>query len=282
MTRREEVQRFLERFDASMRSQGGGVTGVEATVLEQLVRETSPEVVAIAVRGFLDFGRDQKARAYYQRAFALAGMYQIVYDDEALWEIAERAARTDGMTDAIPRVRPSPGTDPPAPPGIHFAIDPRVLAKGDVYPIVRLVSFERADAAQRARLASLRGRCVLSFDLPDDGRYVWESADVRRFVARLHEALPYFPYFLIPAADAKQLLIYYGCLADPDARGADGSILLVHDSVVARVVDTIASLFAVCDKTGEEAGDVIRDTFAAWPPQVVDHSLRRLRELLDQ
>jgi hypothetical protein len=266
----EDVTAFVERFETGMVSQEGGKTGIEVDALKNLVSSVDGDVVSYAVMGYLKMGRDSGNRAMYQRAWTLAGAYQYVTDDDALMRAVEKAVEADGVTSVVPTFKPL-GTprEEPKPQAIHFRVDEGMLASGDVYPLVRLLALERAKADERATLRALRGRCILTFDLPNDGKYVWQDERARRVVKKLFDALPYFPYYLRPDAELRHMQVFYLCLADP-AAFAGGNVELSHDSVVKPVVLTIAGLAAVSELTGENHEQLARDMFSAWPTPFVD------------
>jgi hypothetical protein len=276
--RKEDVERFIDRFEDGLKSAAPGKRGIDLDLVQDIVREAGPDLVTLAVQGYVALGRSTKQRGYYQRASALAAVYQLQSGDDALAQLVMDEASKNGFQNVDPELlAPSPAPAP-EPRGYHFQIDASTLASGDVYPIVRFLAFERATGSKVAELAALRGRCVLSFDLPDDGTYVWQNASARRVVRGLFDAMPYFPYFLSPRPELLHMQLFYLCVADP-AAFKGGYVELSHDTVVDAAVATILSMKDVCEKTGETHESVVRETFAAWPTELVDYLLRTAREV---
>jgi hypothetical protein len=277
--RREDVAAFIERFENGFKKQASGKKGIDVALLQDIVREAGPDMVALAVNGYLEIGSSTKQRAYYQRAYVLAVVHQLQSKDDSLVQVVFERANRDGFRDIEPERWAPPSA--PEPHGYHFRIDQSMLTSGDVYPIVRFLSFERATGSKVSELAALRGRCLITFDLPDDGHYVWEDARVRKVVKGLFDATPYFPYFLSPKPELQLVQMFYLCLADPSAF-KDGYIELSHDTVISRAVVSIMRMNDVCEKTGENHVTVVRETFAAWPTEMVDDMLRLAAEVQEK
>jgi hypothetical protein len=281
--RKEDIVAFVDRFENGLRRVSPGVSGIEFDSLKAIVGEVDPDLVSLVVHGYIKAARETKTRGYYQRASALATVYELLSGDDTLTELVKSAAQKDGVEDAAPQFRAldEVGAAKPQPErkGYHFQIDEKLLASGDVYGIVRFLSFERATKEKIRELAGLRGRCVITFDLPDDGKYVWEDPRARTVVKRLFDAMPYFPYFLEPQPERNHMPLFYMCLADPEVC-ANGVIDLSHDSIIDPAVSTIVSIAGVCKKTGEEYEKVTLEAFAAWPATLVDYLLRRAGDVI--
>jgi hypothetical protein len=278
--RKEDIEAFIDRFENGQRRLSPGVAGMDLDVLKVIVGEVDPDLVSLAVQGYVELARATQTRGYYQRAYILAHVYQLLSGDDTLMELVTSAAQKDGVK-AVPEFQllEQQGAAKPEPKGYHFQIDEKLLTTCDVYPIVRFLSFERATKEKNRELASLRGRCIMTFDLPDDGKYVWEDPRARAVVKRLFEATPYFPYFLSPQPERNHMQLFYASMADAEAFKS-GIIELSHDSIVAPAVITIVSIAGICKQTGEDYENVTREMFAAWPTPLVDYLLRTAGDVI--
>lgn len=76
----------------------------------------------------------------------------------------------------------------------------------------------RVDQKDLSVTAGLRGRFILNFPSADgDPRPVWQIPEVRAFARALFEALPHFPYYLNLRPELGSFMLFFGCLADPEA-----------------------------------------------------------------
>lgn len=213
--RTDKVQAFVQRlFQLVGRHEGHH--GVRWDQVVELVKE-DPEAAAGAVPGLVRYG--EQDRAWFQLAMTAAAAYQQVTEDDSLTRVVERAMQRAGVPE--PTVQSigeaQPQTDREL---LQLAVDPNDLEQCNVYSWTRLLSLESLEGSSPdhpATLRRMRGRCLLTFPLDADPRAVWEIPEARAYVRALFEAMPYFPYYLHPDPAAGTFLLFFGCLADPEA-----------------------------------------------------------------
>src|ERR1035441_9218092 len=142
----EDVKRFWEELDALEKRVIPGTKGITTDDMTRLVRESDPEVVMLAVRGFLLNGQKTRQRGHYQRAYAVADLFHDVTGDDNLVTVVAAAMTADGFGDAVPTLQAPPGANAPAdePEGMHWSVTPQMLAGADAFPIIHLIAFEQA------------------------------------------------------------------------------------------------------------------------------------------
>jgi hypothetical protein len=275
MPTKSDAEAFMNRLNSQIQSQGAGKMGIDVDALRAIVRE-NPEMTVAAAKTYLQMGR--YGRGYYQVAVALATMYQAEFQDDSLAREMQRGLKAAGAGDAQPEVRANEAAlehaAPERLPGIQINIDSASLTRGDPYPLIRQFSVDQAKRADWPALAKLRGRCFLTFETRGDPREVWQVPEVRHFVAGLHAALPYFPYYLHPAPKMGFFLVYFGSMADDEALGAGPSIDLLHPSVLGRVVASLKAIVQLSKKLGEDPLSVCRHVLSGGPPEYSEQVLQ--------
>lgn len=209
------VRAFVEKL-LQLVGRHEGNHGVRWVQVVELVRE-DPEAAAGAVPGLIRMGEQQ--RAYFQLAMTVAAAYQQVVEDDSLTRVVERAMERAGVPELsvqpLGEARPEPDREL-----LQLAVDPGDLEQCNVYSWTRLLSLESLEGASpdhAANLRRMRGRCLVTFPLDADPRSVWQIPEARAYVRALFEAMPYFPYYLHPDPAAGAFLLFFGCLADPEA-----------------------------------------------------------------
>lgn len=274
-----DVAEFYDRFEALNRHRPDSPKGIQAEELTTLVRAFDPEVAALVTRGFVEFARKEtRSTPYWQRAIVLAAAYQVAHDDDTLTQFVEGAMRDAKVADVSPGFFVPPDVaKAQASKFVNISVDPQQLKRGDVYPLIRLFSFDARPASEWSELARMRGRLSITFDLPDDGVGVWDRDDVRQFMTNLIRGLPYLPYFLNndPRLGMPQVLLL--SLAEPSARQPTG-IDLTDDSVVATAFALVLGVRAACEKTGEPFEATARERLPYFPAEFLNQILEALHE----
>lgn len=277
---RAEAQAFVQRFDALHRTQAPGVRGISSDELVALVRETNPDVVALAARSYLEVAFNPKLtderNAMLQRAIAISGAYEAVHDDDSVSRMVQRKMKEEGVAVA-PFMKPldEVRADAPPPP-ILMNVDAATLASGDPYPIVSVLSFDAQPASKWQWLSTHRGRLVISFDLPLDGPEVFERDDVRAFMAELLKRLPYLGYFLDTHAEWGMPRMMMFSLVDREAIAGPGQLNLHHASAMAAVFALVLGIRMACERTGEPFVETAHERLSYLPPELVDDTIAAL------
>jgi len=269
----DQAEAFMKRLVGLLTVDASGKSRLEVSALRALVRE-DPELTVVTARMYLSLGPSKPGN--YQLAFSLASAYDLEFGDDSLVLVVKRAMQEAGGQSTLPiaitESEASPTEASADTPGLYdIAVDDDSLRTGDPYTIVRLFAIGRADAKSRTVLASLRGRCLLTFPVSAaDPRAVWEVPEARRFVASLYEAMPYFPYYLFPASEAGMMLVFFGSMADPEAFQGSANIDLMHPSVLDRLIPSLAAVARVGDQLGDDPLEVCRYMLSGCPPGFAD------------
>ena len=243
-----EVLAFLQKVRSCIRKQDGRSVIVESELRDAVAEQ--PAVTAAAVSHLLHEADRQPdfQGVFLQLALAVGDIYEkVTGDDSLVLEVQEAAEKKRGRPlDGLKRESSGAASD--GPPLIFTEVPRDALARCDVYSVVRELATERLTGAQ---FADLRGRIALTFPLEGDDRPLWEIPEVRRFMAELFKVMPYFPYYLDPTPEIGAFVVFFGCLADPEAF-EEGGFNATHPSVVERVSDVLIAVTDVCRKAGQD------------------------------
>ena len=270
----QQAAAFIERLEAQMKPYSTGKVGIDLDALQMIVRE-EPELTIVAARSYLGIGKEN--RGYYQLAVALGAAYKIAFNDDSLALLVQQRLEEEGATDALPTFAEVTTPSLPEPPkGVHIVVDADSLRDGDIYALVRAFSVNRTEREQFPRLRSFRGRCIISFPLDDDPRPVWKIPEVRHFISRLFEAMPYFPYYLAPAPELGMFRVFFGSLADLEAVTDEG-LNLVHSSVLTKLAQSLSAIIELSEQLGEDSVQVGREVLSGLPEEFVSWFLASLQ-----
>lgn len=209
--RAHRVKAFVEKL-LQLVGHHEGHHGMRFDQLQELV-QGDPEAAAGAVPMLVRVGEDQ--RSFLQIAYSVALAYQHAFEDDSLMLVVQRALERAGL--------PAPSFQPVGEPlekVVELAVDRNDLDRCDIYGWIRLLSLQslEGDSSGHAdTLRRMRGRCHLTFPLSADPRAVWEIPEARAYVRALFEEMPYFPYYLETDPVAGTYMVFFGCLADPEA-----------------------------------------------------------------
>ena len=93
---------------------------------------------------------------------------------------------------------------------VKLEVSEQQVNNGDISLLVGVFTTMKPKDAKLAR-----GSFFLTFPQYDkDPREVWVIPEARLFMGALRDAIPYFPYFLVPDPRAAQIMFWLSCLAD--------------------------------------------------------------------
>jgi hypothetical protein len=111
------------------------------------------------------------------------------------------------------------------------------------------------------------GRIFMIFPAYDqDPREVWEVPEVRAWVRRLANCVPHFPFFLVPGAQAGQVLMYVFCLVST-ARGASGGFEVDLNGVREELGKIDRALHDFCLRVREHYPTVAKSVYSDLPEE---------------
>lgn len=280
---------FQEQVDALCVPQADGTRRVDVSALRALVA-ADPEQTAATCRTCVTRAKEQGRtwRGYAQMAMTLAALYESVFDDDilAVWVTDEfdRAGisvpnpavrvvdpRTGALSD--PDERPEEGP-------VQIAVERRFIDACDIRPLVVHLSHQPDGTGpeQLRRLRGRRGRVLITFDIPaSDPREVWEVPEVRDYVGRLAEAMPYLPYYFLPR-DFGTLFTWLACLAPPEAWSPSG-IRLLHPDVVQQAALAVHSVRKFAAWLGDDPDAAVETVFSPLPGEFMAYVHRVQAEL---
>ncbi|MCY0947078.1 hypothetical protein [Streptomyces antarcticus] len=260
---------FLKRIEALAVPTGGGAQQMNIEAFQELVA-SDPERTASACRHLLDKAKARTGtwHAFAQLAVVMAALYDRALDDDTLTEWVETELDAAGITVGQPEViPPEQDAEPADEKPLLFAVPPDRVEAGDIYPFVVTFSV-RAQGMGPERIAELkrlRGRFVVTFDVPDsDPRAVWEIPKIRSYVAELSEQMPYLPYYFKPQ-DRGSLFMWLACLA-PTHACSECRLNLDDDDVVTHTAWSMYATRTLAEALGDDPDEVCAGVFAPLPP----------------
>ncbi|MFF4501391.1 hypothetical protein [Streptomyces sp. NPDC001401] len=268
------MKAFVERLD-SLVVRTEGTSEVDWDALIELIRQ-EPELSVITCRalGSLAIDRVGSWHAYGQLATVIAWAYDAAFEDDVLsaWVAGElEAGKVDMRSPRLARQVAEDSHEEAQ--TVVMAVSRDLLAAGDVYPFVLAFSHHefRHGTERMAELRSMRGRLVITFDIPlDDPREVWEFPEVRAYANKLADHLPYLPYYFDQGPQFAMMRLWLCCLAPPSAWTQAGLDLrdksvMVHGAYAMYTTEGLAELL------GEDPHEVRATVFGSLPEDFVAH-----------
>ncbi|MEU2655732.1 hypothetical protein ABZ615_10420 [Streptomyces sp. NPDC007325] len=272
---------------------GGGRQAVNARKLRELV-SADPELSVTTCRAYVGMAvnRISAWRGYAQFAIAISWAYSAEFGDDNLtvWVRDELKANGVDVPDPVvtapvhAREVPTAGRADPE----FLSVAPVVLDSCDIYAfVVRYAHHAVASGRPEeiARLKRMRGSQVILFEIPlDDRREVWEVPQVRAYVTKLADRLPYLPYYFHPDPKYAMAPLWFSCLAPPSAWSGK-HLDLMDDAVLGRMAHAMYSLDGFAQSLGDDPEEVRRSVFASLPADVTALAAsvaRRIAELDDE
>lgn len=273
----DKAEKFIERLRAGM-TRVGGRGGIPYQTVMDAVRD-DPETAAEIV---LAFCRQETLNVgYAQVAITVADAYEFVLGDDSLKNEVLHAPWYDATPALVfvePDGTPIPRRDPvfPGEDGLHvIQVEVGDLKTGSVEHFAERLGVEGRDAEHVRKLSALWGMCRLRFDLPPDEPRVWKLPEVRRLVANLHGAMPYFPCYLNFRSEGLMFMAYFGSLADSEAFIGDG-LKPLHPSVIDRVMESITAFDDVAQMIRVDPRPVWRTMLSLYPADQTDRVVKAL------
>lgn len=271
---------FLKQLEDGFVPLPDGKIGLRPEFLGSLVRE-HPTLTVVAARAYAMQAHLQSG--YGQMAVVLAAIYNLEHGDDSLSLYIENQFEEQGITVKVPGFLPNPAppdaSPPAAGPEIRFlTVEPELLEALDTYAFVTVFAYPRYAGSEFDALRRLRQACVLGFPVDDDPRPSWRIPQVKDYMRRVHDDLPYFPYFLHIGEGGTDSGWYFACLADEEAFDSSGNVDLQHPSVVHPLAEMVAGLWELCSVLGEDLPDTVRSILQRWPQDMVDRVVSLLQE----
>lgn len=265
---KDRAVQFLRRAEGLFERGDVRLNEVRALVDED------PEAAVLAAQAFLGAG----GRRNLQKASALAAAYELELEDDSLSLLVERRLAELGEDDAVPRFVATGDPEDRAP-ILRLDVSEAMLRDADPYPLLRDLSPDLVAPDGLPRLRSLRERCVLGFpSLNDDPREVWEVPEAQRLLRRVHEEMPYFPYYLEPTPALGATFLYFACLV-PDA--VDGHQLsFSHQEVQRELILVLAALVRLGLRLDDDVEEIVARLLRVFPPEAASELLALADEVL--
>ena len=281
MPENEQAMAFLKKLLDSSTRQGEGKMGIQSDVVNKMVRE-DPESAANIVLAVCR--KDDVPSPFAQLAMAIAVAYKVELGDDSLINEVNAAPWVNRIS--APTFLPTQPDDSPLEeenPLLKvdstslriLEADPGDLQTGSVQNFVHALGLKDKSPALIAKMSELWGMCILVFPLDQDPRGVWEIPEARRFVANLHEAMPYFPAYLQFRQEFGMFMVYFGCLADPEAVD-DGKLNLTHPSVTKRLSESLIAVGFLAAGLGKDVRPIWRTMLSPLPVAMADELIGTL------
>ncbi|KAB1141122.1 hypothetical protein F7R91_33450 [Streptomyces luteolifulvus] len=255
-------------------SRGGGTREVESGEIIKLVR-ADPEAAAATCLAYVDMAkkRTENWQWFAQLAVVLAGAYEVDFNDDTLSVWVGSELENARVTIRLPEfeVRSIDGgsveSTQSLAPSVNYRVSTDLLTDSDIYPFV--IGFSHHGhpyAAERGLdLRAMRGRLIISFDVPpSDPREVWEIPEIRKYVGKLADHLPYLPYYFDPRPGFGMILVWLYCLAPPQAI-SDRRLTPTDIRVVTQVASTMLQICSLAEFLDDDPQQVISAVFSALP-----------------
>lgn len=257
-------------------------------------RQTTRELDLDAVREAVAADPDSAARLvehfsrfpelptpWAQIALTVAAMYQYLFDDDTLLELARAAPWFS--TVKMPRMVDGETREPVMHTDLSYLDDSpdRLLVlsvrPGDqVKDAVSRFELDGKPPEHVKKLVRSWGRWLLSYE-SSDPREVVEIPEWRRFFTQLHEALPYFPVYLNLHPDSGMFFLYFGSVSERAA--LNGLTLdLAHHSVLDRVTESLVAIKHVCRALRRDPEPMQRAVLAVYAGYDIEPILEAVRK----
>jgi hypothetical protein len=272
------VEKLLEKTTHPIE----GKMGIDYEIFREVVSgdpETAAELVYVLTK------QPAVPSTLGQIAMTIAKVYRVEFDDDSL----EQAISLAQWSSKIERPREltryeQEELDPldrlvEADPETTrlFDVRPEDLEHGSIDNLVRALLVEGASADRANKMASLWGRCVITFSLDNDPRHITLIPEARAYIAKLHETMPYFPCYLDFRAEWGMFIVYFGCLAQSEAMVNDlTAINVMHPSVLDKLEGSLAAIKSLAERLGKNPRPIWRAILSYYPDEVAEEYLNQL------
>jgi len=235
-------QVIVELLDARLPT-ADGHTQIDLSRVRDVVRR-DPDCVAFAIEKIM--GSPHAGIAGWGVWMIAAQLFEAAYDDDSLVVLVERAAAAVGQK--LPELRDVQLQEPPEERKLfELQMAEADVAAGDAYRMLMVMRLDTMPPEVREKLI---GNCIITFPAAGDPRPVQHIPRVRAFVADLHRRLPYFPLFLNLDRARGMQMVYFGCLADPEATkvgpGDAVAVNAYHRSMLEATRSALAAISTAC------------------------------------
>jgi hypothetical protein len=283
----EPARAFIRRVYGDTRPDGKGKREVRSDLLAEAIRD-DPDSAAAVVSAIC---RQREVPSLFaQLAITIAVFYQNELGDDSLMIEVERAPWRPQIDD--PELKPDDeGAAPPRRDPLDvllnqrrdairgMGIDAEQLSAGSIDLFLEIFSAggETIDRERALRQSALWGLCILLFPLDDDPRFICAIPSARRFVAKLHEAMPYFPCYLNFRPEAGMFVTYFGCLADEEAVNPDGpGVDIYHPSILNKIGESLDAVGRLALAIGKDPRPIWRTALSVYPPDFIEEVVANL------
>lgn len=268
MTLAARSKAVLDELAEMYRTLPDGSRGVDTTEVQSMVRR-DPDAVANVLHLVLSKGGGSTIG--WGLCAIVAAIFNREHGDDSLIVLVKKAADAEGAT--IPSVKGfilHAGAEPVTPTPLNAIQVPEGdVASGDAYRLAHDLQLKNLDADARKRMF---GNCLLSFPAHGDPRPVQHIERIRIYIADLHRRVPYFPIFLTLKPAAEMWMMYFGCLADPEATtvlpGERISFRGDHPTVLAALLESLAGVRHACTVLDIDAQPYLNGLVAKFPDEM--------------
>ena len=274
---------FFEKLLDSQRKLDGGIMEIQYDAFAHMVRD-DPESAADIVLSFCR--KADIPESFAQMAMAVAVVYETEHGDDSLLNEVKNAPWVNRVSAPTFLDTRESADQKQAHPLLSENANPRILQvakddlqSGSVKRFVGLFAMEGKSSEIAAQLPTLWGMCLLVFPFDNNPRSVWEIPEARRLVAQLQNNIPYFPGYLYFRQEFGMFLLYFGCLADPEAVSSN-SIDLMHPSVWARVAESLMAFGNMAARIGKDPRPVWRTMLSPYPQPMANKTVEKFYKQL--
>lgn len=286
MTQSEEsaskVKQLVEKLFEETTHPIEGKMGIDYEIFREVVT-ADPETAAEIV--YLLSEQPAVLSTVGQIAMAIATVYRAEFGDDSLEQAISRAPWRSKLEG--PGVMTLNEQEEPDPLDRLVAADPETtrlfdvraedLEHGSIDNLVRALFAEGASVARANKMASLWGRCVITFPLDNDPRHITQIPEARAYIAKLHETMPYFPCYLDFRAEWGMFIVYFGCQAPSEAMVNDRTAInVMHPSVLDKLEESLRAIKALAERLGKNPRPIWRSILSYYPDEVAEEYLNQL------
>jgi hypothetical protein len=258
-----------------------GKMGIEAGVFRQAVMD-DPETAAEFV--YLLSKQPEVPSAMGQIAMTIALVYKDELGDDSLVQEISHAPWVSKIAEPgfiLPDQQPEPDllerlaqVEPDIP--CLIAVGAEDMRRSAIDLFVENLRVETASPDRAKKMANLWGRCVLTFPLDDDPRHITRIPEARSYITSLHQAMPYFPCYLDFRPGFGMFIVYFGCMAEPDAMSDDGTAInVMHQSVLDKLEESLLAIKAAGALLNKNTRPILRAILSCYPDEVAEDYLNQ-------
>lgn len=148
---------------------------------------------------------------------------------------------------------------------------------GEISPFVARFSLDGKAARQIEEMAATWGSWVISFPYEDDDRPAILIPAIRRYIARVQEAIPYFPAYLDFTPELGMFWLYFGALADRDALHGN-QLDIGHASILTAVIQSGHAIRNAAARTHRAHEPLWRAMLSNYPHDVIEDLMERFQK----